>query len=134
VRTILEQTGLTLSSVSYGGDTFEQGCAAGVDLFRNDREFTAIIAFNDLLAAGVVRAARTLGIDVPGQVSVVGFDDITLAGLLEPALTTVRAPKYEMGARAMELLFEHMRSEGRMHWELLSGSLVVRESTAPPSS
>jgi LacI family transcriptional regulator, galactose operon repressor len=132
VRTVLEQAGLTLRSVSYGGDTFEQGCAAGLDLFRNDRDFTAIIAFNDLLAAGVVRAARTLGIDVPGEVSVVGFDDIMLARLLEPALTTVRAPKYEMGARAMELLFEHMRSEAHMHWELLSGRLVVRESTAPP--
>ena len=114
--------------------TFEQGRAAGLDLFRNDRDFTAIIAFNDLLAAGVVRAARTLRIDVPGEVSVVGFDDIMLARLLEPALTTVRAPKYEMGARAMELLFEHMRSEAHMHWELLSGRLVVRESTAPPAS
>ncbi len=134
VRTILEQTGLTLSSVSYGGDTVEQGSAAGLDLFRNDREFTAIIAFNDLVAAGVVRAARTLGIDVPGQVSVVGFDDIALAGLLEPALTTVRAPKYEMGARAAELLFDHMGSDAQMHWELLRGSLVVRQSTAPPSS
>jgi LacI family transcriptional regulator len=134
VRTILEQAGLTLSSVSYGGDTVEQGSAAGLDLFRNDRDFTAVIAFNDLVAAGVIRAARTLGIDVPGQVSVVGFDDIALAGLLEPALTTVRAPKYEMGARAADLLFDHMGSDAQMHWELLRGSLVARESTAPPSS
>jgi LacI family transcriptional regulator len=133
VRTTLEQAGLALASVSYGGDTFEQGCAAGLELLRDDPEFTAIIAFNDLLAAGVVRSARTLGIDVPGRVSVVGFDDITLAGLFEPALTTVRAPKYEMGERASQLLFEDMRSEPRMQWELLRGSLVVRESTAPPS-
>jgi len=134
VRTVLERAGLKLSSVSKGGDTIEQGCAAGLELLRRDRDFTAIVAFNDLVAAGVVRAARTLGIDVPGEVSVVGFDDIMLASLFEPALTTVRAPKYEMGARAAQLLFEHMRSECEMHWELLRGSLVVRESTAPPAS
>jgi DNA-binding LacI/PurR family transcriptional regulator len=134
VRTILEQAGLTLSSVSHGGDTFEEGRTAGLELLRGDRDFTAIIAFNDLLAAGVVRAARTLGIDVPGELSVVGFDDIMLASLFEPPLTTVRAPKYEMGARAAQLLFEHMTSEPEMHWELLRGSLVVRESTGRPAS
>ena len=134
VRAVLEQAGLTLSSVSYGGDTFEQGRAAGLELLGNDRDFTAIIAFNDLLAGGVVRAARALGIDVPGEVSVVGFDDLTLASLLEPALTTVHAPKYEMGARAAQLLFEHMHSESEMRWELLRGSLVVRQSTAPPAT
>jgi LacI family repressor for deo operon, udp, cdd, tsx, nupC, and nupG len=134
VRTVLERAGLRLSSVSHGGDTIEHGYAAGLELLRPDRDFTAMITFNDLVAAGVIRAARTLGIDVPGEVSVVGFDDIVLAGLLEPPLTTVRAPKYEMGARAAQLLFEHMRSESEMHWELLRGSLVVRESTAPPAS
>jgi LacI family transcriptional regulator, galactose operon repressor len=133
VRRVLEHHGLTLSSLSYGGDTFEQGSAAGLDLLRNGRGFTAIIAFNDLLAAGVVRAARTLGIDVPGELSVVGFDDIMVARLVEPALTTVRAPKYEMGQRATQLLLEHMGSEAPMQWELLRGNLVVRESTAPPT-
>lgn len=132
VRTVLEQAGLKLGLVSYGGDTFEQGCEAGLDLLRGERDFTAIIAFNDLVAAGVARAARTLGIEVPGELSVVGFDDIMLARLFEPALTTVRAPKYEMGARAADLLFEHMGRESQMHWELLRGSLVVRDSTAPP--
>jgi LacI family transcriptional regulator len=133
VRTTLEHAGLTLSSVFQGGDTIEQGCAAGLELLRTGRDFTAIIAFNDLVAAGVVRAARTLGIDIPGEVSVVGFDDIVLASLVEPALTTVRAPKYEMGARAAQLLFGHMRDESEMRWELLRGSLVIRESTAPPA-
>ena len=134
MRKVLEESGLVLSSVSAGGDTVEQGHAAGLELLRRERDFTAIIAFNDLLAAGVIRAARTLGIDVPGELSVVGFDDIALASLVEPALTTVRAPKYEMGARAAQLLFVLMQTEPQMHWELLSGSLVVRDSTAPPAA
>jgi LacI family transcriptional regulator len=125
---------VTLCSLSCGGDSFEHGFAAGLDLLGGDRNFTAIIAFNDLLAAGLVRSARTLEIEVPGELSVVGFDDITLVTLFEPALTTVRAPKYEMGERAVELLLEHMRSEPEMQWELLRGSLVVRESTASPTT
>ena len=133
-RNVLEEAGLALSLVSNGGDTFEQGRAAGLEVLSGQRDFTAIIAFNDLLAAGVIRAARTLGIDVPDELSVVGFDDIMLASLVEPQLTTVRAPKYEMGARATQLLFEHMQSEPRSDWELLRGSLVIRDSTAPRPS
>ena len=133
VRAALEDAGVLLTAVFDGGDTFEEGCAAGVRLLRRGRDFTAIIAFNDLLAAGLVRAARIVGVGVPRELSVVGFDDLALAGLLEPAMTTVRAPKYEMGARAAQLLFEHMASQPEMHWELLRGRLVVRDSTAPPS-
>ena len=132
VRTVLEEVGLTLRSLSYGGDTFEQGCAAGLALLGGERDFTAVVAFNDLLAAGLVRAARTLGIDVPGELSVMGFDDIALAGLVEPALTTIRAPKFEMGERAAELLLLQIETDAGMRLERLRGTLVVRESTAPP--
>ena len=133
VRAVLEQAGLSLRAVFGGGDTVEHGRAAGLELLRGDRDFTAIIAFNDLLATGLVRAARTLGIDVPAQLSVISFDDVALASLVEPALTTIRAPKHEMGARAIELLLEQMNSEADIKWELLKGALVVRDSTAPPS-
>jgi DNA-binding LacI/PurR family transcriptional regulator len=134
VRAVLEQAGLSLSGVFGGGDTVQQGRAAGLELLRGDRDFTAIIAFNDLLAVGLLRAARTLGIDIPSQLSVISFDDVALASLVEPALTTIRAPKYEMGARAIQLLLEQMDSEADITWELLKGALVVRDSTAPPPS
>jgi DNA-binding LacI/PurR family transcriptional regulator len=129
VRVILEQSGLDLSSVLLGGDSVEHGRVAALELLAGGREFTALVAFNDLVAVGALRAARALGIDVPGQLSVVSFDDIPLAALVEPALTTVRAPKREMGARATELLFEHMRNDGHLSRELLPGALVTREST-----
>jgi LacI family transcriptional regulator len=133
VRVVLEQSGLSLRSISLGGDSVEDGRVAALDLLAGEREFTALVAFNDLVAVGVLRAARALGIDVPGQLSVVGFDDIPLAALVEPALTTVRAPKYEMGARATQLLFEHMKNGGDPNQELLPGALVTRESTGPPT-
>jgi DNA-binding LacI/PurR family transcriptional regulator len=130
VRLVLEPAGVSLSSVWLGGDTVEQGRAAALDLLGRRHELTAVVAFNDLVAVGVLRAARALGIDVPGELSVVGFDDVPLAALVEPALTTVRAPKREMGARATQLLFDHMRHDAPVRWELLPGSLVTRDSTA----
>jgi LacI family transcriptional regulator len=131
VRVVLEQAGLSLRSVSHGGDTVEHGRVGALELLRGDRDFTAIVAFNDLVAVGALRAARALGIEIPGELSIVSFDDVPLAALVEPGLTTVRAPKREMGARATQLLFDHMRDGARLNWELLPGSLVTRESTAP---
>jgi len=70
----------------------------------DDRDITALIALNDLMAAGVLAAAAELGRRVPEDLSVVGFDDLPFAADLGPALTTVRLPLREMGERAMELL------------------------------
>ena len=94
---------------------------------------TAIFAFNDNLAIGVIRAARARGLRVPEDVSVVGFDDVELATIVTPALTTVRQPLAEMGRTAVSLLMrllERKRFE-TLHVDLAT-RLVVRESTAPP--
>lgn len=132
VRDVVESAGLSLSGVFSGGDTVEEGRAAGLELLSDRPDFTAILTFNDLAATGLMRAARSLGIDVPAELSVVGFDDVALASLIEPALTTIRAPKQEMGARATELLLAQMNGDGEIRREMLDGQLVVRDSTAPP--
>jgi LacI family transcriptional regulator len=93
---------------------------------------TAIFAFNDNHAIGVLQAARARGLDVPGDLSVVGFDDVEHATIVTPTLTTVRQPLAEMGRTAVSLLvrllerqrFETLRVE-------LATRLVVRESTGP---
>jgi LacI family transcriptional regulator len=94
---------------------------------------TAIFAFNDNMAVGVLRAARARGIRVPEDLSVVGFDDSEQAAIVTPALTTVRQPLAEMGRMAVSLLLrllENQRVEG-LNVELAT-RLVVRDSTAPP--
>jgi LacI family transcriptional regulator len=94
---------------------------------------TAIFAFNDNLAIGAIQAARTRGLRVPEDLSVVGFDDVELATIVTPALTTVRQPLAEMGRTAVSLLMrllERQRFE-TLHVEL-GTRLVVRESTGPP--
>jgi LacI family transcriptional regulator len=94
---------------------------------------TAIFAFNDNLAIGVLQAARARGVRVPEDLSVVGFDDVEHATIVTPTLTTVRQPLAEMGRTAVSLLMrllERQRFE-TLHVELAT-RLVVRESTGPP--
>jgi LacI family transcriptional regulator len=96
---------------------------------------TAIFAFNDNAAVGALRVARELGLRVPEDLSVVGFDDSEQAAIVTPSLTTVRQPLAEMGRMAVSLLLrllENQRVEA-LNVELAT-RLVVRESTAPPAS
>lgn len=92
---------------------------------------TAIFAANDEMAVGAMKAAKELGLDVPGDVSVVGFDDIPLSTLVAPALTTIRQPKYEIGTQSMNMLLDLIegRADARRQ-VVLPYELVIRDSTA----
>lgn len=93
---------------------------------------TALVCDYDILAVGAYKAAKALGLSVPGDVSITGFDDIPLAEAIEPELTTVRLPAEELGSQAMSALLELMqnRSPGS---PLLPADLIVRKSTAAPA-
>jgi LacI family transcriptional regulator len=94
---------------------------------------TAIFAMNDLMAVGVLRAARLQRLHVPEDLSVVGFDDVEMASLASPALTTVSQPLQEMGRLAVSLLYRQIDGQpldaNRVE---LSTRLIIRDSTAPP--
>jgi LacI family transcriptional regulator len=92
---------------------------------------TAIFAANDQLAIGVLQAAESLGLDVPGDLSVAGFDDFDLAGLVRPALTTVRIDFVAMGEWAAETLVTLAEGGDPAPVVTLPTSLVVRASTGP---
>ncbi len=92
---------------------------------------TAVFCYNDRTAIGLLLAARERGIDVPGSLSVVGFDDIEASWYVTPPLTTVHQPRLEMGRRAMQMLLD-LLAERSVSDQLLPCRLVVRESTAPP--
>ncbi len=96
---------------------------------------TAVIAFNDLMAMGIMQAAAAVGLDVPGELSVAGFDDIFGSELITPSLTTVRAQLVTAGERAVESLLAGLSSDEATAPlppnPLLATSLVVRESTGP---
>jgi LacI family transcriptional regulator, galactose operon repressor len=94
---------------------------------------TAIFAFNDNIAIGAVQEAKARGLDLPHDLSIVGFDDVEHATIIAPSLTTVRQPLAEMGRMAVSML---LRLLARQRFETihveLGTRLVVRESTAPP--
>lgn len=117
------------------GDFLEQGGYSAVHaLTRAGAEFTAVFGANDLTAMGAIAALEEHGRSVPGDVSVVGFDDIHLASYIRPRLTTVRQDIRRLGTRAAEILIDRLGSgDGQPPiQETLPVRLVVRESTAPP--
>lgn len=114
---------------------FDEGYKATNVLLKGKRPFTAIVAFDDLTAFGVVRALRQAGLRVPDDCSVIGFDDVPHAALSSPALTTVRQPMAEMGRIAAERMLHGIESihDGTklaaIH-QLTMPEVVARESTA----
>jgi LacI family transcriptional regulator len=127
----LAARGLTLEArySEEGAYTFESGIERAAALLKLDPRPTAIFAGNDEMAAGVLQAARQLGVRVPEELSVVGFDDFEIARRLWPSLTTLRAPTREIGRLAVERLMGR-GPEGREPKDRLP-VLVVRESTGP---
>ncbi len=114
--------------------------AAGQDacnrLLARRHDATAIVAGNDLLAIGAMRALREAGLRVPDDVSLVGFNDMPLVDLLEPPLTTVRVPQYEMGEAAGRVMLQLLddpndRDAAQLRIEMPL-ELIVRRSTAAP--
>jgi LacI family transcriptional regulator len=113
----------------------QAGYDAFCHLMRLPRPPSAVFAANDILAIGALRAAHTLGLRVPEQVSIMGMDDIYAASITSPALTTVAKPKYEIGQRAAELLITRMggdRHTPPQHIQLPC-RLIVRSSTTTVS-
>jgi DNA-binding LacI/PurR family transcriptional regulator len=134
-RSALDAAGLPADPglIVHAGLNQEAGEAAAVDLLNRPDRPTAIFACNDLQALGVYRAARRTGLRIPTDLSVVGFDDLPVATLVDPALTTVHQPLIEMAATATELALALGRGEQTTQIGLeLATTLAVRQSTAPP--
>lgn len=133
-RAGLETAGLSVDAelVRWSDFRVHGGYEQARVLLSLDAPPTAIVAGNDLAALGVFRAAREVGLRVPDELSVVGFDDLPLSEWTTPALTTVRQPLGEMAGLAVRMLLEHP-DENSFHRRVeLATELVVRESTARP--
>jgi len=116
------------------GATIEDGYQAALKLLKLDTRPTAIIAINDLLAISTLRAAGDLGLRIPEDLSVVGYDDIPMSNYLVPRLTTVTKNAHTLGMQAFELLMERMQNP-ELPLQQIQGlaKVIVRESTGPVS-
>jgi len=115
--------------VRKGDFTPRSGYLSSGDLFLKEKP-SAIFAANDQMAFGAIRAAREMGLNVPREVSVVGFDNILFSSYSDPPLTTIDIPKYHIGAAAMEMLIDRIanRNGEKMRW--FNTTLLVRDSSA----
>ncbi|HLH35102.1 MAG TPA: LacI family DNA-binding transcriptional regulator [Alloacidobacterium sp.] len=106
------------------------------DLLARSRDFTAIFCFNDISAIGVIRAIYDAGLSVPGDISVIGFDDIMSAAYHKPSLTTVRQPLREMGREGAQVLLDMISNPEKQFPEeiVIQPELIVRESTGPAAA
>lgn len=117
----------------HGDFTFPSGYAAAQRLMTRPDPPTAVFAFNDAMALGVVRWLREHGRSVPGDVSVAGFDDTSAAVLGETPLTSVALQSVDLGRRAAQTLVDQLDGKDPHNGEtIMAGRLIVRASTAPP--
>jgi len=109
----------------------ESGRREACQLLTHHPEITALFCYNDLSAVGALQACAELGRRVPDDIAIVGFDDIPLASLVTPALTTCHIPKYELGSQAMHLLLEHNNACAESCSDIVIEPELVIRASAP---
>jgi LacI family transcriptional regulator len=120
------------SLIFRGETTLESGFSRAEELFQRQRRPTAIVAVNDMVAIGAMMALQEHGVSIPEEMSIVGIDDIPLASMVHPTLTTVFQPKEAMGRLAAERLLGRIEKRINSFSAIaLSSQLIVRESTGP---
>lgn len=121
--------------VMAGDYTIRCGVAAGSEILRLDERPTAMFCANDESAIGLISSLQSGGLHCPRDISIVGFDDVTSAPYLIPALTTMHQPRQAMGRLATKVLLDILDGTSKSdppQLRILKSELIVRESTAPP--
>ncbi len=112
----------------------ELGYEPANELLQRGLDFTAIVCFNDISAIGAIRACMNHGLQVPSDISIVGFDDIQSAAFHNPSLTTIRQPLNQMGRVAARILLQRIRGQAAFPDVVpIHPELIIRESTCPPN-
>jgi DNA-binding LacI/PurR family transcriptional regulator len=134
-QAVLQQHGIELGAerVVVAPASFEGGEAAFLRAWEDGLRATGVLSMSDAAAAGVLQAARQVGLHVPRELSVIGFDDLPLTRFTDPPLTTVHQPVRRKGEEAARLLLEALAPGAGRRGEhrILETRLVVRRSTAP---
>ena len=136
VRDALGEFDVTLadSDILEGDYEMQSGHDAMLELLRRPQRPTAVFAFDDPMAIGAICAAAQAGLRIPEDLSVIGYDDVEMAQFSNPPLTTIRHPKAELGALAVELLVSRIRNKELSTEDVtVQPELIVRKSVAAPA-
>jgi LacI family transcriptional regulator len=130
-RNALAQNGITLNErlVKRGTWSPESGYLLALELLREPERPTAVFSANDQMAFGVIKAARELGLGVPKDLAVVGFDNVPPGSYFDPPVTTVEIPMYDIGVATMRMLIDLLSGEPFEKLRLFNTKLLVRGST-----
>ena len=108
----------------------EGGAHATAKLLKKNKNITAIFACNDAMALGAIKYLKSTGLHVPGDISIIGFDDVETGIISDPPLTTMHVPKIELGSQAMKMMVDILENRTKKpHKILISAELVERDST-----
>lgn len=132
----LRRSGLQVDNqyIYRGSFSYETGANGLIDLMKHPAPPSAIFCHSDIIALGALAQAKAMKLDVPKDLSLVGFDDIAQAQYCFPPLTTVAQPRYELGCESMLLLLEQLQGHAVPSGSrLLNSKLVIRDSTAAPN-
>ncbi|WP_454809398.1 LacI family DNA-binding transcriptional regulator [Paenarthrobacter nitroguajacolicus] len=127
----LAHAGLGADILLQGGWDAASGYRAGLDLIKQ-HTVTAVFVANDQMAVGVLRAVQEAGLHVPGDISVVGYDDQPEAEFFMPPLTTIKQDFEELGRRCMEAVLQQLDGDGGIGDQIVNPRLVIRATTAAP--
>jgi LacI family transcriptional regulator len=121
--------------IYFGNFRSESGYAAMEQILTADPRPSAVLAANDEMALGAMDFAREQGLQIPGDLAIIGFDDIQVAALVRPALTTVRQPIEQLGKRAFQLLSDRLKDSDQIPCrnEILPTRLIVRQTCGCPA-
>jgi DNA-binding LacI/PurR family transcriptional regulator len=123
------------STIKRGSATYEFGYSSILELLNSKEEFTALFCGNDLIAIGAMQAIESMGLKVPDDIAIIGYDDINLSSMIKPALTTIRQPIKKMAKSAVDLLIEMIENrtllENNPKTLMFQMELVTRESSGP---
>jgi len=132
-KSALKQCGLKNKCwIEKGSVTAKSGYRVMTRVLKEDRRPTAVLAYNDVSALGIMRSIKHYGLKIPEDIAIIGFDDIPISAYFSPPLTTVRQPQQELGMRGAELLMNIIK-EGRESIEvqniILEAPLIIRKSS-----
>lgn len=135
MKEALAQRGLALDELPRADGTFskESGAQTAYQLLHQHPDLTALACLNDRMAIGAVQQLQALGMRVPQDISVIGYDDLPLASEISPRLTTVNQQAHEWGRLAVAMLLELLQGKP-VQSRILPTTLVLRDSTAPPAA
>ena len=126
----LAEKELSPAAIEYGNYMYAESFEITLSLLKSKPDTSAIFAISDVMAIGSAKACHTLGLKVPEDISIAGFDNITFSRMLNTEMTTVSQPRYQIGQSAMQLLIDQIEKGTKKQKSIyLEHSLVIREST-----